>query len=336
MPQQLREFRVDDVSLVDAPANAEVDPVTKRKIARSTVVIRKRATPTGPWTQKILRMCDQVTANGEKLGELRKSVGKRQSLADLLVKRRKVKDDPGTQDVDADPPGQADSEFSPRSVSANGADLSTQPQPDNNDSGRNKKKKSRKEKDMSLKKVLVNKSATAEDLYKAVEAKAKKIALKKNCNPQLVEGRLWEKIYKATGTVDAPRIAKAAAGAPVLRRQPKMARITSAEAELDKRARKLMTSTGLSYAKCVEKTLMADPSLYDAYESELAAGKTYPVPEASQDFSAVGKLAPGDYRSDGADDTDDDECPECGEGVSDGDDYCSSCGADLNKKSKRR
>ena len=61
-----------------------------------------------------------------------------------------------------------------------------------------------------------------------------------------------------------------------------MFKATPAECELDQRARKLMKeNAGLSYAKACSQALdlEADPSLYQKYESELAAGNlTFPLP----------------------------------------------------------
>jgi hypothetical protein len=42
MPNILRDLTVDEVSLVDNPANSEIDPLTGRKIPRATVAVWKR------------------------------------------------------------------------------------------------------------------------------------------------------------------------------------------------------------------------------------------------------------------------------------------------------
>jgi len=193
---------------------------------------------------------------------------------------------------------------------------------------RNEQLLQRRKKKMPKLKTILKSSAvesspvfTRDDLYQAVEKKARKVALKKNISPELAESRIWESIYKTSSLMDPPE----------LRREPKMMRVTKAEAELDKRGRALMKSNpGLGYAQACSAALQADPALYTKYTKEISTpGATYLVPEASQpDFSEIGKLASGDS-------DDEDDCPQCGEDVDDGDKFCAACGADL-KKSKRR
>ena len=63
-----------------------------------------------------------------------------------------------------------------------------------------------------------------------------------------------------------------------------MASVTSAEALLDTRARKIMKKDPtVGYASACSRVLMEDPSLYQKYEQELAAGRTYTVPEVRYD-----------------------------------------------------
>jgi hypothetical protein len=156
---------------------------------------------------------------------------------------------------------------------------------------------------------------TSDDLYQAVQKRARKIALKKNCSVELAEGRIWEEIYKTSAVMDPPE----------LRRQPKMMRATKSEAELDRRARSLQkANAGLSYAEAASKALEQDPSLYTKYTEEISTpGAQYLVPESSQpDFSKIGK-------------DDADGCPQCGEDVDDDDTYCAGCGKKLPETSKR-
>ena len=287
MPQKLNALTVNEVSLVDNPSCAERDPRTGRLVKRATVAFFKRDAPAYvPAKVRFQRLRDAVTANGEK-------------LAELLAKSAKRKDDPGTVDVDAEKP---QNEFTP------------------------KKKKGRRK--MSKLKTILKSSAsqssaafTRDDLYQAVEKKARKVALKKGCSPELAESRIWEEIYAKSTVMDPPE----------LRREPKMMRVTKAEAELDKRGRKLMKSNpGLGYAQACSKALEQDSSLYTKYTQELASGTTYLVPKSSQpDFSKIGKLAPGDS-------DDDDACPECGEDTDDADVFCSGCGKKLPETAKRR
>jgi hypothetical protein len=278
MPQRLEDLRVAEVSLCDAPANASTNPITKKKIAHSRVAIFKRdSSEYVPAKVRFQRLRDTVNSNGER-------------LAELLAKSAKLKDDPGTQDVDTD-------------------EL------------KSKKKGKKMPKLKTILKSAVSESSAAftrDDLYAAVEKKARKIALKKGCSVELAEGRLWESIYKTSGVMDPPEV----------RREPKMMRVTKAEAELDKRGRKLMKSNpGLGYAQACSKALEQDPALYSAYEKELASGATYLVPESRQpDFSNVGKLG-----------LDEDACPQCGEDIDpDEDAYCAGCGKKLPDTAKRR
>jgi hypothetical protein len=157
-----------------------------------------------------------------------------------------------------------------------------------------RQKRSKKEKNMSkLKQVMKSATATREDLFAAVAKKAKKIALRKGCSVELAEGRLWESVFKTASALEGPE----------LRREVKVFKATPAEAELDKRARKLMKTTGLT---------------------------TFLVPESSQpNFVEVGKLAPGDAPGP---DGDEDECPKCGEDVDDEDKFCANCGTKLKKR----
>ena len=106
--------------------------------------------------------------------------------------------------------------------------------------------------------------------------------------------------------------------------QPRTAQITSAEAELDSRARQRMKKTGESYAKACSAELMADPTLYQKYEAELAAGKVYTAP-APVEFSDPTLTKRGK-----SDDSDDSECPKCGEEVDEDDKFCADCGAKLD------
>jgi len=287
MPQRLEDLRVAEVSLCDVPANSSIDPVTKKKIRHATVAIFKRdSSEYVPARVRFRHLSDTVRKN-------------ERALMQALAKSAKRKDDPGTQDVDAD-------EFTPR---------------------QKKSKKEGKKKMPKLKTILKSSAVesstafTRDDLYQAVEKKARKIALKKGCSVELAEGRLWESIYKTSSLMDSPEV----------RREPKMMRVTKAEATLDKRGRKLMkVNPGLGYAQACSKALEQDPALYAAYEKELASGATYLVPEASQpDFSEIGKLAPGDS-------DDEDACPACGEDVDDDDAYCAGCGKKLPETSKRR
>ena len=129
--------------------------------------------------------------------------------------------------------------------------------------------------------------------------------------------------YEMTAKADEPR-----------RREPKMFKATLAEAELDKRARRLMKqSPEISYAKAVQAALDKDPSLYGKYEKELQAGATFEVPEPQELRMQPGEAERMYTEKSGTDD----ECPECDEPIDDDDKFCSACGADLSKrKSKRR
>jgi hypothetical protein len=247
MPQRLASLKIDEVSLVDAPANSEVDPYTGKKVRRATVAIIKRDTRTG-----LQRLGDRVNALGDGITKLK-----------------------FTQDIHT------------------------------------KSKKGKKK--MSLKKVLINKSATRQDLNAAVSRQAEKIAKRQGIRQEVAEGRIWNTLYTKVGQDES----EAARAHP----EPKTFLATPAEAELDKRARKLMKrNPALSYAGAATKALEQDPSLYTRYNDELNSGQTYPVPQQPEYLDITTKQ----------DNLDGEEtCPNCGEEVEEGDQFCSACGKPL-------
>jgi hypothetical protein len=74
MPNQLRDISIDEISLVDAPANALTDPATGRKVPLSTVALYKRDSTADPLkegkmelTLKQIRKSDNLTFSRESI-----------------------------------------------------------------------------------------------------------------------------------------------------------------------------------------------------------------------------------------------------------------------------
>jgi hypothetical protein len=147
----------------------------------------------------------------------------------------------------------------------------------------------------------------------AVSLEATRIAKRDGISVEKAECEVWKANPKAAEAYESARL-------PDLKPEQKTLKLTGAEVELHRRARKLMRkSVGQSYAQCASKALQDDPGLYTRYQKELAAGTTYDVPETEfQQGSDVVKAG-----------SDDDECPDCGEEIEDGDLYCSGCGKKL-------
>jgi hypothetical protein len=164
----------------------------------------------------------------------------------------------------------------------------------------------------------------------AVVAKAESIARKKGISRDQAEREVWAK----------PGVTEAYERQPVGQpRKPeqRVVKTTEAEAELDRRARKRMKKSGVSYPKACSEELEADPGLYQRYEREVASGAVYNAPEPPeykqpQFISGDHPMYKSAKRKDdpGTQDVDGDECPRCGGDVEDGDKYCANCGAKLN------
>lgn len=133
---------------------------------------------------------------------------------------------------------------------------------------------------MKLKKILKSAIRNRTTVIEAVQKKAAKIAKKTGISPELAEGKVWAR----RGGEAQAAYESVPAGKPK-RAEPKMMKITSAESELDERARKRMKRTGETYAKACSAELMADANLYTEYEKELAAGSTYDVPAPAVQYS---------------------------------------------------
>jgi len=180
---------------------------------------------------------------------------------------------------------------------------------------------------MSKFKQVLKSATTRDQIVAAVVKKAAKITKRKGIAPDLAEAKTWAKDGAREAYESAP-LPKA----PV--RERKFFEATPSEAELDRRARKRMKKTGVSYPKACSEELTADPSLYENYQRELAAGNTFSAPEPEYLSTQPGEFDRMMTTKSNGDD--DDECPECGEDVDDGAKFCSSCGTDLAKKSKVR
>jgi hypothetical protein len=241
MPNVLEDLEILEVSLVDNPSNASVDPVTGKKVARARIAFWKR---------------DSHTA------EVRKD--KKMKFTDIL------------------------------------------------------------------------KSATTrEQIVAAVEGRAAKIAKRDNVSVQAAIVKAWslpgvydhyESLPKADGNV-------AKAG------NQRMVRTTAAEAELDKRARKRMAKTGVSFPKATSEVLNEDPGLYDRYQAEVAAGEQYDVPDTAYlDILAMptGNVDRMLNKQDDGEDDDDEDCPECEEKMAKSANFCPSCGIARKKTNKKQ
>ncbi len=206
----------------------------------------------------------------------------------------------------------------------------------------------RETKKMSKFQNVLKSASTRSAIAEAVERKAQKIAKRDGVSMSAALAKAWEQSPEAIAKYEAtPK------DEPKRAAEPKMFRCTKAEAELDHRARKLMTMSkpSLSYAQACSKALTDDPALYTKYQNgSLRRARTYVVPVPSDLNTGAGSLdflsksarrkATADAGNDeGPDPGDDDgECPSCGEDVDDGDAYCSSCGASPldTEKSKRK
>lgn len=177
------------------------------------------------------------------------------------------------------------------------------------------------EKRMSKFQKVLKSATTRDQIVAAVEQKAQKIAKRDNIGEDLAMAKAWAEHPEAHEAYEA------APKGELPKRQPKMFQATVAETELDRRARQRVRKTGVSYPKACSYELQEDPSLYERYEKELAAGATFLVPESgpSQADHPMRKSA-----SDG------DECPDCGEETDEGDNFCAGCGADLAKEKAKR
>jgi len=163
-------------------------------------------------------------------------------------------------------------------------------------------------------------AASRRTLAEAVIAKAERISRKTGRPREKVENEIWEKgaqqAYESLplGTQRA--------------REPKMVKVTSAEAELHRRALKRMKGSDCSYAKAVSEELTSDPALYRQYENELASGQGYEVPQPAEYLEPATKS--GRKRKDDSGGAFD-ECGSCGSDVEPADRYCSNCGKPIYK-----
>jgi hypothetical protein len=303
-PNILTDLRVDELSLVTEPACAWTDPVTGRKTPLARVAIWKMDDSGDTAADRLARL--RKLTRAELFEEVKRMQGKKKDK-----KRREAKDDPGTQDIDAEDDGELRLPL-PK----------LQP---------NQAKSNKESKVPKLRKILKGETVASRSLIEgAVIAKATKIAKRKNISPEAAEAEVWSQpgVTEAYEAVPKPRQPQ--------RAEPKMFQSTKAEAELDRRARlRMKRDNKYTYAKAVESELAEDPGLYDQYEKELAAGTTYLAPEQflstqGDDYDRmIGKR--GKAKSDSPE-----SCPECGEGVDENDSYCSSCGADLEGLDKKR
>jgi hypothetical protein len=194
------------------------------------------------------------------------------------------------------------------------------------DSNSSANDKIEQEKPMGLKTILKSATRTREQIADAVERKATKIAKRQRIGMDAARARAWRDHPEAQLAYEQTQKA-----APK-RTDKRTFQCTQAEADLDDRARKRMRKTGETYARAVSKELEADPGLYDRYQKELEAGKTYLVIEP-EDMRGQAGEAERMYMQK-ADDGD--ECPECEEEVEASDKFCRSCGADLAKRKRQR
>ena len=128
---------------------------------------------------------------------------------------------------------------------------------------------------MKFKKILKSGTATRDQIASAINQRALKSA--KKAGHSEVTSTDYEKAM-AEGYAAYESTPKAEIG----KREPRTARVTKAEAELDKLAKKVMKAgPGMSYAQACSKALQSDPALYDQYQQEIASGAAFEVPEVS-------------------------------------------------------
>ena len=173
--------------------------------------------------------------------------------------------------------------------------------------------------------AVVKSATTQAEITEAVIQKAGKIARKEGISHELAEAKAWAR----PGVLEAYEGARPGA----VKSPRRMAKVTAAEAELDLRARKKMRKTGCTYSKAIADSLEEDPSLYQRYEKEVAAGATYDVPE--NEYTGTGtnsgpqlgqKATPPPTNSrvgKGA------TCGQCGSAIERDDKYCANCGSSL-------
>jgi hypothetical protein len=170
---------------------------------------------------------------------------------------------------------------------------------------------------MSFSEVLKS-AKNRDEIIAAVETQALKIAKRDGISVNKALAEVWtDEAYEAYEV--APK------GEPQ-RPIKKMFKATKAEGELDTRARTILKASGMSYPQACSQALEEDPSLYTKYQSEVAAGSTYSVPDPQ--YGAI-KYSKQD------DDEDGDTCPECDEDVEAGDKFCSACGEELPKQKSK-
>lgn len=311
-PHQLRKLSIAEVSVVDSPACATVDPSTGVRTDHATIAIWKRdesvdgsARPRAPLDRAALeRRMDQI--------EVEKVFGR--------------KDDAGTQSV-AVPEGKFN-----------------RTPPVQGDKRKGKKMKTKVTPTAVAKSIfsMVNKtpSGVTRQLIEAeARAGAELIAKRKGITIEEAESRVWAK--GGDPLLEAYNLAKA--GAP---RKPDrgVMRVTRSEAVLDGLARRIMKSTGADYVQAMGAALQQRPDLYAAYDREKAAGEVFEVPDQPEDRGFVGtqagqkrKATSADGRwQDAAADLDDDDgdedgssCPKCKSKTKSGSKYCAACGEKL-------
>ena len=179
-----------------------------------------------------------------------------------------------------------------------------------------RKGKTKMKKKEMFQQVLKTASGTnrRDKIVTAVQLEARRIAKKTGVSVQKAEADVWKANEQAQAAYESAKL-------PDLQPERKTIKLTNAEVELHRRARKLMKqSIGMSYAQACSKSLEEDPSLYDQYTKETASGKFIDVPDSFQGNEVVVK----------SDDSDDeDECENCGADVDEDDLYCGKCGRKL-------
>jgi hypothetical protein len=161
-------------------------------------------------------------------------------------------------------------------------------------------------KHMKLKQILKSATVTRQQIVEAVRAKAVKISKRDGCSYDQAEARVWERnpeVYRRYERAARPALAKV---------EKRFAQQTQAEATIDDLSRRRIRKTGESYAQAMTATLEQDPSLYESFQKEHAAGETYDLPVPSEYSGTTlphsdGKRVKGSSMVDTLDDLDDED-----------------------------
>jgi hypothetical protein len=277
MANNLESLVLEEVSLVDNPSCAEIDPRTGRKVPRATVALTKR---------------DSQYLNREDMLAYMNRVEKQ---------RRKEKDDPGTQDVDVDEP------TSNENLSASVPGWLPK-------KSKSKKKGMKKMKQKEIFQQVLKSATTSnrrDKIVTAVQLEARRIARKTGVSVQKAEADVWGSNPAAVKAYDAAPVSQLKPEQKLLKLTPSECELHRRARKLIK------STVGLSYAQACSKALEDSPELYRQYTVEVASGKYLDVPDTFQTGNDVVKSDDSDDDDECPDcgediDEDDQFCSSCG------------------------